>query len=290
LQLRWLSPLREPVDVPVQAVPLPKPLAPGESIEVPVPLTAPDFLGHFLIEIDLVQKDGPSLGRQLPRPVLLEVQVTGRDADDIDYHKVYATADLNRDFWTVVGPDSREEYDRLGRVKLEQLKAIGLTPDSRVLDVGCGTGQLAAPLESFLSDRGEYVGVDIGPEAIAFCRQHYTRPNFRFEQSGMTTIPITRAEFDVVAFFSVFTHTYPDETALLLAEARRLLAPGGSILGDVFTSPLVVRSTGNRGAVELNREHFLRLVELAGLTAEYTASWPWQKYGRREVFRFTHRT
>jgi SAM-dependent methyltransferase len=287
---RWLSPRREPLDLPVTSAPLPYPVPPGEAAEVPAVLTAPDSLGHFLIEVDLAQAEGPSLAGQLPRPILVEAQVTGRDADDIDYHTVYATADLDRDYWTVVGPDSREEYDRLGQVKLKQLREIGLTPDSRILDVGCGTGQLAGPLEAFLSDRGCYVGVDIGPEAVAFCRRRYTRPNFRFERNEMTAIPISGSEFDIIAFFSVFTHTYPDETVLLLAEARRLLAPGGVILGDVFTSPMVERSSGNRGAVELNREHFLRLVDLAGLSAEVTASWPWQRYGRREVFRFTHQS
>jgi hypothetical protein len=55
----------------------------------------------------------------------------------------------------------------------------------------------------------------------------------------------------------------------------------------VFTSPLVERCSGNRGAMELNRDHFLKLVRLAGLSAEVLASWPWQKFGRREVFQFT---
>jgi ubiquinone/menaquinone biosynthesis C-methylase UbiE len=162
-------------------------------------------------------------------------------------------------------------------------------PDSRlsILDVGCGTGQLAVPLESFLSDRGLYHGTDIGEEAIAFCKDRFRRPNFHFARNEMTSLPIQGTRFDFITFFSVFTHTYPDETVLLLAEANRLLAPGGVVIGDVFTSPVVERCSGNRGAMELNRDHFLKLVRLAGLSAEVLASWPWQKFGRREVFKLT---
>jgi SAM-dependent methyltransferase len=287
LTFRWYTAKKVPLDIPSTRCWLPGPLRPGESAEIDATVTAPDFLGHFLIEFDLVQEGGPSAREAGGRPVRVEIQVTGRDTEDIDYHKAYATADLTRDYWTVVGPGSRDEYDRLGQAKLETLRDVGLTPDSRILDVGCGTGQLAVPLEPFLSDRGLYCGTDIGEEAIAFCRERFRRPNFRFQQNEMTSLPIEGVEFDYIAFFSVFTHTYPDETVLLLAEANRLLAPGGVIIGDVFTSPVVERCVGNRGAVELNRDHFLRLVRLAGLSAEPLAQWPWQKYGHREVFKFT---
>lgn len=287
LTLRWFTARKEPLDLPAARCWLPGPVPPGEAADVAAVVTAPDFLGHFLIEIDLAQADGPSSRDAGCRPVRIEAQVTGRDADDIDYHKAYATADLARDYWTVVGPSTREEYDRLGQAKLKTLRDVGLTPDDKILDVGCGTGQLTAPLETFLSDRGLYVGTDIGEEAIAFCTERFRRPNFRFVHNEMTRLPIDGASFDFVTFFSVFTHTYPDETVLLLAEANRLLAPDGVAIGDVFTSPVVERCSGNRGAMELNRDHFLKLVQLTGLSADVLASWPWQTHGRREVFRFT---
>jgi SAM-dependent methyltransferase len=285
---RWLTARKEPVaaTTPVTAK-LPRPLRGGESARVSAELTAPVAVGHYLVEISLSQHNGPEFREHGVRPVLVEVQVTGRDADDIDYFKAYATADLARDYWTVVGPRTKEQFDQLGRAKLRHLLDVGLTPDSRVLDVGCGTGQLAAPLAGYLSDRGAYVGTDIGPEAIDFCAKQYTRPNFRFLVNGPTTVPVSGEAFDYATFFSVFTHTFPDETVLLLAEAARLLAPGGSIVGDVFVSPLVERCAGNRGMMELNREHFLRLVGLVGLRAEVMADWDWAGPTRRQLFRLT---
>ncbi len=289
LSFRWLSARKEPLDVATVRVPLPTPVYPGESVEVPVALIAPDFVGHCLVEAVLQQEGGSVATEQGCQPVLIEAQITGRYADDIDYYKAYATADLTQDYWTVVGPKTKDEFDQLAQAKLQLLLEVGATPDSRILDIGCGTGQLAVALETFLSEKGCYFGTDIGPEAITFCQTQFSRSNFRFAQNEMTSIPIDREQFTQVTFFSVFTHTFPDETALLLAEAKRLLAPNGTIIGDVFTSSIVDRCSGNRGMMELNREHFLRLVQLAGLTAKVMHATPWGKYCQREIFSFTHR-
>jgi SAM-dependent methyltransferase len=286
---RWLGPKGKPLGLPAPVLALPHPVAPGETVLVDARLTAPEFLGHFKVEWDLAQAGGPAFADLGNRPAAVEVQVTGRSADEIDYYKAYASADLTRDFWTVVGPPSKGEFDRLGQAKLNILKDLGAKPNSRILDVGCGTGQLAVPLEGFLTADGFYLGTDVGPEAIAYCHQHYKRPNFRFAVNEMTRLPVEGAKFDFIVYFSVFTHTYPDETALLLADSARVLAPGGVILADLFTSPMVERYSGNRGAVEVNREHTLRLVELTGMKAEVYQTSPWQKYGKREFFKFTKR-
>ena len=284
---RWLGPQSKPLDVPFRPFGLPHPVAPGETVLVDASLTAPEFLGHFRVEWDLEQVNGPAFADLGNRPTAVEVQVTGRSADEIDYYKAYAAADLTKDFWTVVGPPSKGEFDRLGQAKLNILKDLGATPDSRILDVGCGTGQLAVPLEGFLSNKGFYFGTDVGRQAIDYCTAHYKRPNFRFAVNEMTRLPVAGMQFDIAVYFSVFTHTYPDETALLLAETAKVLAPGGVILADMFTSPMIDRYSGNRGAVEVNRDHTLRLIELTGLKAAVYMASPWQKYGQREFFKFT---
>ena len=287
---KWLTARKVPLDVPVQKVPLASAVYPGETVDLQPMLAVPDALGHYLVKVGFAQDGGPEFGDVSGKTLYLEVQITGKAADDIDYHKAYATADLAQDYWTVVGPGTKDEFYKLGQSKLQTLLENGLTPDSRVLDVGCGTGQLAVPLESYLSGKGFFYGTDIGIEAIPYCEARFKRPNFKFVQNEMTVIPIQDTTFDFVTFFSVFTHTFPDETALLLAEAKRLLAPKGCIIGDIFTSPMVERCSGNRGAMELNPEHFHRLVKLAGLQTHLLAEWPWQKYGKRQVFRFAHPT
>lgn len=212
-------------------------------------------------------------------------RLTGRRADP-DYRRWYSIWDLERDYWSIVGPATKEEYDRLSRVKLQLLIDLGLTPESKVLDVGCGTGLLTARLHDFLSDRGLYAGADISPEAIAFCRSRYSRPNFSFHVSEMTKLPALMERFDFIVFYSVFTHTYPPETALLLHDASRLLANGGVIFADIFTAPLIEEYTGDRSAVEINPDYLMCLLEDSGLHAELIDMQPRPQLGQRLFYAF----
>lgn len=216
-------------------------------------------------------------------------RLTGRRAD-VDYRRWYANWDLERDYWTIVGPETKEEYERLSLVKLRLLIDLGLTPDAKILDVGCGTGLLAASLHDFLSERGRYIGADISSEAVAFCRARFRRCNFAFYHSEMTKLPALTERFDFIVFFSVFTHTYPQETAQLLHQASRLLADDGIIFADVFTAPLIDEHAGDRGAVEINPDYLMRLLDGSGLHAELIEMQPRPRLGQRLFFKFTHRS
>ena len=285
LHFNWTTSRKLPCDVPAVTAEFPAAVHPGESVEVPATLIAPDRVGRFLVGVAIRQSGGPDFPGV--RPLLLDVDVTGPAVKDIDYHSAFATADLALDYWTVVGPGTQAEFHRLAEEKMVLLRGAGMTPDARILDVGCGTGQLAFPLEAYLSDRGCYTGTDIGVEAIPFCRERFKRANFRFEPSEMTRLPLADDRYDLATFFSVFTHTYPDETALLLAEAKRLLAPGGAVVGDFFVSTATDRCAGNRGKMEVNAEHLHRLVGLVGLRPEILHDWPQSPHLSRRLYRFT---
>ncbi|MCP4766455.1 MAG: class I SAM-dependent methyltransferase [Gammaproteobacteria bacterium] len=118
----------------------------------------------------------------------------------------------------------------------------GLTPTSRVLDVGCGCGQLAAPLTGFLQENGSYDGLDIDKQAIDWCKRQIAgkHPNFRFtlanvanayyhrtgEQSSQHyRFPYEDNSFDLVFLKSLFTHMIGPETRAYLSEIARVLKP-----------------------------------------------------------------
>ena len=247
LRHRWLALTGQEIGA-VSSTPLPRTLLPGDWVDMTIAVMGPEPIGDHALVWELTENGEPipveALASSLP------VHVSFSRSNDIDYHEVYRTADLDRNAWWVVGAyHSQDQYQKSSVDRRQMLIDNGLTPNSRFLDVGCGTGQMAMALEDYLTDRGAYYGTDIGREAIDYCRTHFRRPNFQFETGGLTRLPLptSAGPFDMAIFFSVFTHTYTDETALLLAETSRLLGPKGIILADVITSECVARGAGHRG-------------------------------------------
>jgi acyl transferase domain-containing protein/SAM-dependent methyltransferase len=96
----------------------------------------------------------------------------------------------------------------------------------RVLDVGCGRGGTVALLaEEYGADA---TGVDLAPEAVAFCRRLHRHSATRFEVGDAENLPFDDASFDAVINIES-SHTYPSLRAFL-GEVRRMLAPGGWFL------------------------------------------------------------
>lgn len=102
------------------------------------------------------------------------------------------------------------------------LTFIPKKPGTRVLDVGCGTGTLAAKLV----DEGlRVVGIDESPEMIAKAQALYPDIDFRVEDALSMEFS---SEFDVVFSNAVF-HWIPDHTTLL-RHVRKALIPGGKLV------------------------------------------------------------
>ncbi len=105
------------------------------------------------------------------------------------------------------------------------LFAARLCRFKRVIDLGCGSGYGAVEL----ARQAEHVtAVDISPEAIAEARELYSLPNLSFEVASLDHLPFSDASFQLGVCFEVIEHleNYRD----LLAEARRVLAPGGQLV------------------------------------------------------------
>ena len=242
---------------------LPAAVEPGEVVFFDSALPAPLEEGNYTLELDLVREHIAWFGNHGSPTVRLN-----RTATDYDYEEVYRQQDLDKDYWTVVGPTTREHYENIGREKRQHLIDSGLTPDSRVLDVGCGTGQLAEALDGYLSDNGSYCGTDLAQEAVTFCRRRFKRPNFTFVKNEMTSLPLEGRCFDVIVLASVFTHMYPAEIQAMLNELSQLLAPRGFIVADVFVTPHTKIYVGSRSRVELNESHLFERIGQTGLSCE----------------------
>jgi len=127
----------------------------------------------------------------------------------------------------------------------------GLTPSSRVLDVGCGMGRLAAAMSSFLDATGSYDGFDIIPDAIKWCSDniigrhdnvhfwHADVRNGEYNPQGKIEavefrFPFNDESFDLVVLDSVFTHMLPTDMEHYLGEITRVLKPGGKCFATYY--------------------------------------------------------
>jgi SAM-dependent methyltransferase len=109
----------------------------------------------------------------------------------------------------------------------QSLDAAGVTAGTRLLDVGCGAGltlRLAA-------DRGADVsGLDAAEGMVTHARRRV--PGAPVVQGEIEQLPYADASFDVVTGFNSFQ--YATRPAAALAEAARVVRPGGRVLALVW--------------------------------------------------------
>jgi ubiquinone/menaquinone biosynthesis C-methylase UbiE len=108
------------------------------------------------------------------------------------------------------------------KVFIELLKR---QPISRVADVGCGPGRVAA----FMTDHDlEVVGVDVSQAMLAVARTAH--PDIEFKEGQLDALPIeTGVLAGAVCWYSII-HTPPDRLDEAFNELARVLIPGGYLL------------------------------------------------------------
>jgi len=127
---------------------------------------------------------------------------------------IWTAGDYDR-FSRYMEGGAREFYDRLD-----------IAPGSRLLDVGCGSGQLALMAAK---DGVEVTGVDIAGNLVerARARAQAGGVTARFEEADAEALPFDDASFDVVV--SLIGAMFAPRPDLVSRELLRVCAPGGSI-------------------------------------------------------------
>lgn len=103
------------------------------------------------------------------------------------------------------------------------LVLLSAKPGERILDVGCGTGQLTAEIAQF---GAEVVGIDSSPDMIATARNNF--PQLRFEVADVTALNFAN-EFDVVVSNAAL-HWVRDQPSAIASIARALKPRGRLVL------------------------------------------------------------
>jgi len=103
---------------------------------------------------------------------------------------------------------------------------LALKPGQRVLDVACGTGNLAIPAAQA---GAEVIGIDIAPNLVEQARQRAAAAKLRikFEEGDAEKLPYENGCFDVVV--SMFGAMFAPRPDVVAAELLRVTRPGGLI-------------------------------------------------------------
>jgi len=104
---------------------------------------------------------------------------------------------------------------------------MNLKPGTKVLDVACGTGNVALPA----ARAGAIVtGVDIAPNLIEQARESAKGEalDIQFDEGDAEALPYEDASFDVVA--TMFGAMFAPRPELIATELKRVCRPGGSIV------------------------------------------------------------
>jgi ubiquinone/menaquinone biosynthesis C-methylase UbiE len=106
----------------------------------------------------------------------------------------------------------------------EVLEWLAPQPGERILDLGCGDGQLSARIAA---SGATVAGLDASPQMAAAARLR----GIAVEEGRAEAMPFAERTFDAV-FSNAALHWVRDHEAML-AEVRRVLKPGGRFVAEM---------------------------------------------------------
>jgi ubiquinone/menaquinone biosynthesis C-methylase UbiE len=145
----------------------------------------------------------------------------------------------------VVALTMREQTFR-DRLRVQVLD--GLAPGGAVVDVGCGTGTTAIALAA---GGAAVIGVDGDPEVLALAHAKPGAAAVQWRKGTATALPLARASADRVVMSLLLHHLSGEAKRTALAEAGRVLRPGGRLHVADWGSPR--GALGRAGAWLLQR-------------------------------------
>jgi ubiquinone/menaquinone biosynthesis C-methylase UbiE len=134
-----------------------------------------------------------------------------------DTHTAYIDTDM-----LIRQLDAAEAMPSAARLRVRSYQLLRLPPDATVVDVGCGTARAVAELAEHATHA---IGADLDPAMLAVARRRF--PGIDVRAADATKLPMGDAQAHGYRADKVY-HVLPDPHAAL-AEARRVLVPGGRI-------------------------------------------------------------
>lgn len=132
-------------------------------------------------------------------------------------------------------------WEQIGQLQFDYLVSQGLDPDSRLLDVGCGSMRGGRHFVEYLNP-GRYYGLDIDPALLKAGRRELAKAGVSDRDPHLLVDDAFRfgrfdATFDYAWALSVFTHLPFNVIMRCLAEVEEVLRPGGRFYATFYENP-----------------------------------------------------
>lgn len=148
------------------------------------------------------------------------------------------------------------------RIKLLIIKNINFKPNTRVLDVGCGFGNLLEYLPKDIN----YLGVDMNKAYISYAKRKYGSRG-RFICEDVSKLSLKKEKFDVIIISSLLHHLSDKEVEKLfkslmpfLKQNTNVISADGVYLKNQSSASKFVLNQ-DRGKYVRSREDYLLLIK-----------------------------
>lgn len=154
---------------------------------------------------------------------------------------------FDRRYRTLLKLEGGVFWDDVGPNQLAYLKAEGLRPEHRLLDLPCGCFRAGRLLIDYLEE-GHYFGADASPGALEKGKRYVLepegllakRPDIRLLSLSAEPVDLEATFgvlFDYVWVHALFDHIPHEIIRQCLADLSRVLVPGGRLYATIFLNP-----------------------------------------------------
>ena len=116
---------------------------------------------------------------------------------------------------------------QIQRVRARAVDALRPGPGQRLLDVGCGAGEVARGLAAFVAPTGQVTAIDIAEAVVEVARSRNDGSHVTYEVGDVQKLDFEDRSFDGVRTERVLQHVADPDAAV--AELARVTRPGGRV-------------------------------------------------------------
>jgi SAM-dependent methyltransferase len=134
-------------------------------------------------------------------------------------------------------------WDQIGKHQFDYLVEVGLQPQHRMLDVGCGALRGGIHFVRYL-EPGHYYGIDVNESLLRAGLEHEVPAaglQGRLPAENLRATSMFESDFgipfDYALAVSVFTHLPLNHIRLCLWQLAKAMPPGGRFLATFFRAP-----------------------------------------------------